>query len=83
MPKVENLPPSCAVVMKSGNLSFLEPSGSLHLCNGTALAFKSKNVLKMNAKCKSKEKLFTSELVVIVNIYRLLSPAPGGMFHKK
>ena len=30
------LPPSCAVVMKSGNLNFLEPSGPLQGCNGTA-----------------------------------------------
>jgi hypothetical protein len=30
------LPPSCAVVMKSGNLNFLEPSGLLQACNGTA-----------------------------------------------
>jgi len=27
----------CAVVMKSGNLNFLEPSGTLHACNGTDL----------------------------------------------
>jgi len=33
----DNLPPSCAVVTKSGNLSFLEPSGPLQACNGTAL----------------------------------------------
>jgi len=25
--KVDNLPPSCAVVTKSGNLNYLEPSG--------------------------------------------------------
>jgi hypothetical protein len=31
------LPPSCAVVKKSGNLNFLEPSGPLQACNGTAL----------------------------------------------
>ena len=31
--------PSCAVVMKSGNLIFLEPSGSLQGCNGTDLTF--------------------------------------------
>ena len=31
------LPPSCAVVMKSGNLNFLEPSGPLQACNGNAL----------------------------------------------
>ena len=35
--KADNLPPSCAVVTKSGNLSFLEPSGPLRACNGTAL----------------------------------------------
>jgi len=32
--KADNLPPYCAVVMKSGNLNFLEPSGPL----GTAIA---------------------------------------------
>ena len=31
------LPPSCAVVMKSGSLNFLEPSGPVQACNGTAL----------------------------------------------
>jgi len=30
------LPPSCAVVTKSGKLNFLEPSGPLQACNGTA-----------------------------------------------
>jgi hypothetical protein len=37
--KADNLPPSCAVVTKSGNLNFLEPSGPLRACNGTALPF--------------------------------------------
>jgi len=31
--------PSPAVVMKSGNLNFLEPSGPFEACNGTALPF--------------------------------------------
>ena len=31
------LPPPCAVVVKSGNLNFLEPSGPLQACNGTDL----------------------------------------------
>jgi len=31
------LPHSCAVVMKSGNLNFLEPSGPLLACKGTSL----------------------------------------------
>jgi hypothetical protein len=33
------LPPSCAVVKKSGNLNFLEPSGPLQACNMTALPY--------------------------------------------
>ena len=37
--KLTTLPPSCAVVMKSGNLNFLEPSGPLQAYNGTALPF--------------------------------------------
>ena len=35
--RLTTLPPSCAVVMKSGNLNFLEPSGPLQACNGTDL----------------------------------------------
>ena len=34
-----NLPPPCAIVMKSGNLNFLEPTGPLQASNGTALPF--------------------------------------------
>jgi len=37
--RLTTLPPTCAVVMKSGNLKFLEPSGPLQACNGTALPF--------------------------------------------
>jgi hypothetical protein len=35
--RLTTLPPSCAVVMKSGNLNFLGHSGPLQMCNGTAL----------------------------------------------
>ena len=35
--KLTTLPPSSAVVMKSGNLNFLEPSGPIQDCNGTDL----------------------------------------------
>jgi hypothetical protein len=35
--RLTNLPPSCAVVKKSGNLNFLETSGPLQACNGAAL----------------------------------------------
>jgi len=37
--RLTTLPPSCAVVTKSGNLNFLEPSGQLQACNGTDLPF--------------------------------------------
>jgi len=37
-PKSDILPPSSAVVTKSGNLNFLDPSGPVQVCNGTALA---------------------------------------------
>jgi hypothetical protein len=35
--RLTTLPPSCVVVMKSWNLNFVEPSGPLQACNGTAL----------------------------------------------
>jgi hypothetical protein len=37
--KADNLPPFCAVVTKSGSLNFLEPTGPVQACNGTALPF--------------------------------------------
>ena len=37
--RLKTLPPSCAVVMKSANLNFLEPSGPLQACNGTAFTY--------------------------------------------
>jgi len=38
--RLTNLPTSCAVVMKAGNLKFLEPSVPLLACNGTDLYMK-------------------------------------------
>jgi hypothetical protein len=43
--KLATLLLSCAVVMKSGNLKFLEPSGPLQACNGTDLPFCGGNAL--------------------------------------
>ena len=37
--RLTTLPPSCAVVTKSVNLNFLEPSGPVQACNGIALPF--------------------------------------------
>jgi len=43
MRKADNLPPFCAVVTKSGNLNFLEPSWPVQAFNGTALPFTVRN----------------------------------------
>jgi len=57
MPKADNLPPSCAVVTKSGSLNFLEPSGSLQACNGTAFYLRAqgdeRNYLPLRLQCPS------------------------------
>jgi hypothetical protein len=42
------VPPFCTVVMYSGNLNFLEPSGPLQACNGTALTLLRINILRIN-----------------------------------
>ena len=51
--KVTTLPPSCVVVMISGNLNFLEPSGSLQACNGRPLPLNQQfniNFIKLTLK---------------------------------
>jgi hypothetical protein len=40
---------SCAVVMKSENLNFLEPSGPLQARNGTALPFYSETSVRIKS----------------------------------
>jgi hypothetical protein len=69
MRKADNLPPSCAVVTKSGNLNFLEPSGSVQACNGTALSFIIQSI-------------FLSTVTVYrfyLNCYRLQARKGGGL----
>ena len=46
MRKADNLPASCAVVTKSGSLDFLEPSGPVQTCNGTAFTMSSAYVVR-------------------------------------
>jgi hypothetical protein len=43
--RLTTLPQSCTVVTKSGNLNFLEPSGPLQACNGTALPAFTQNII--------------------------------------
>ena len=45
MRKADNLPPSCAVVTKSMNPNFPEPSGPVQVSNGTALPLPSLCIL--------------------------------------
>ena len=59
MRKDDNLPPSCAVVTKSGNFSFLEPCGPVQASNGTALPL----TLKKN---------LADRLVKMVEVWKLL-----------
>jgi hypothetical protein len=51
--RLTTLPPSRAVVKTSGNLNFLEPSGPLQACNGTALPFFSVNMIWINLSIKT------------------------------
>jgi len=59
--KADNLPPSCAVVTKSGNLNFLEPSGPLQACNGTDLPFTPNFIFVKIVQTISREKEVNSE----------------------
>ena len=47
MRKADNLPPYRAVVMKSGSLNFLEPSGPAQACYGRASLFTDFHVARM------------------------------------
>jgi len=44
--RADNLPPTCAVVTKSENFNFLEFSGPLRACNGTAFYKRTTNSVK-------------------------------------
>jgi len=49
--KLTTLPPPYAVVMKSGNLNFLELSGPIQACNGTALHLPLPSISKTVSTC--------------------------------
>jgi len=50
--RLTTLPPSWAVVTKSGSLNFLEPSGPVQACNGTALPSNVYFITKQYACCR-------------------------------
>ena len=62
-------PPSCAVVTKSGNLNFLEPSGPVQACNGTALLWKPMLViLRFHVPTEIKQSLVGKENKCVADI---------------
>jgi len=71
--KAGNLPPSCAVVTKSSNLNFLEPSGPAQACNGTDLSY----IYMYMCVCvfvvreRERDKISQTQLVHILFIYKL------------
>jgi len=50
--RLTTLPPSCAVVMKSGNLNLVKPSGPIQACNGTALPLPLLDSLSRFVSCR-------------------------------
>jgi len=69
--RLTTLPPSCAVVTKSGNLNFLEPSGPVEACNGTALpllniksASKTAGLFNQGCTNTGKQKFYTMALKI-------------------
>jgi len=61
--KADNLPPSCAVVTKSGNLNFLEHSGPVQACNGTAFFY----YQRQNTFYVAVAKLYVKMSLVLLN----------------
>ena len=50
MREADNLPPYCAVVKKSGNLNFLDPSGPARPVTGVLYIYLYLNCLKVDAE---------------------------------
>jgi hypothetical protein len=63
------LPPSCAVVTKSGNLNFLEPSGPVQACNGTALLYIS---TMLHTVVSREAALFICSTVIVSNLFEIV-----------
>jgi hypothetical protein len=75
--RLKTLPPSSAVVTKSGNLNFLEPSGPLQACNGTDLLFYNVNCVAAR-QCTLSVKKLNTFILVFHYIYRQLHSNPSN-----
>ena len=69
VPKADNLPPSCAVVTKSGSLNFLEPSGPLQACNGTDLLYRNEREREKRPTLNYEEKSSFRVLIHFINTF--------------
>ena len=72
--RLTTLPSSCAVVTKSWNLNFLEPSELFQACNRTALPLRLKQMQGYNSQDGARPALFPYELCcsvycLCVNVY--------------
>ena len=65
--RLTTLLPSFAVVMKSGNLKFLEPSGPLQVCNRTALTISNNNNFQLRLIYERKDFLNLYPFFVLYN----------------
>ena len=75
--RLTTLPPSCAVVMKSENLNFLEPSGPLQACNGTAL-FTCREVWKVLQISPTRCTILLSIFISLLYMFRAsMCPSSG------
>ena len=70
MRKADNLPPYRAVVMKSGSLNFLEPSGPAQVCYGRTLRI----TLYSNYWSRNLLSLWNQKAYCVVRKTRILDP---------
>jgi len=76
--KADNLPPSCAVVTKSGNLNFLQFSGQLQACNGSALPLPS---IVCSCRFPGRPPADICSMHIVVPLEgETISSVPGGIF---
>ena len=71
--RLTTLPPSCAVVVRSGNLNFLEPSGPLQACNGTALSLlmRGRDLFLSEHRCEYLE-------FILLSVFPMVQQPPLG-----
>ena len=78
--RLTTLPPSCVIVMKCGNLNFLEPSGPLQACNGTDLPYLEEIRNYFKVKKRGAGEGWRRSVGQILCFPTFASPRPGKFF---